>query len=117
MADMKGDLSGISQTGKMTDFIAKRCQEFGIQDPDFQPCPVRFYDVYGEQGFPMRTTISAMGPQLLARLMDLNETQTGVLNIVVEILNEDSTVHSVNRCFFQRSNPGMSLKLHKKMKG
>lgn len=88
MADMKGDLSGISQTGKMTDFIAKRCQEFGIQDPDFQPCPVRFYDVYGEQGFPMRTTISAMGPQLLARLMDLNDTQTGVLNIVFKIADD-----------------------------
>ncbi len=88
MADMKGDLSGISQTGKMTEFIEKRCQEFGIQDPDFQPCPVRFYDVYGEQGFPMRTTISAMGPQLLARLMDLNDTQTGVLNIVFKIADD-----------------------------
>lgn len=88
MADMKGDLSGISQTGKMTDFIEKRCQEFGIQDPDFQPCPVRFYDVYGEQGFPMRTTISAMGPQLLARLMDLNEIQTGVLNVVFKIADD-----------------------------
>lgn len=88
MADMKGDLSGISQTGKMSSFIEKRCQEFGIQDPEFQPCPVRFYDVYGEQGFPMRTTISAMGPQLLARLMDLNETQTGVLNIVFKIADD-----------------------------
>lgn len=88
MADMKGDLSGISQVGKMTSFIEKRCQEFGIENPDFQPCPVRFYDVYGEQGFPMRTTISAMGPQLLARLMDLNETQAGVLNIVFKIADD-----------------------------
>ncbi len=88
MADMKGDLSGISQTGKMTGFIEKRCHEFGIQDPDFQPCPVRFYDVFGEQGFPMRTTISAMGPQLLARLMDLNETQAGVLNIIFKIADD-----------------------------
>ena len=88
MADMKGDLSGISQVGKMTIFIEKRCQEFGIENPDFQPCPVRFYDVYGEQGFPMRTTISAMGPQLLARLMDLNETQAGVLNIVFKIADD-----------------------------
>ncbi len=85
MADMKGDLSGISQKGQMTSFIEKRCQEFGIQSPEFQPCPVRFYDVFGEQGFPMRTTISSMGPQLLARLMDLNETQAGVLNIVFRI--------------------------------
>lgn len=88
MADMKGDLSGISQTGKMSGFIEKRCAEFGIQDPEFQPCPVRFYDVFGEQGFPMRTTISAMGPQLLARLMELNETQAGVLNIVFKIADD-----------------------------
>ena len=88
MADMKGDLSGISQTGKMTGFIEKRCAEFGIQDPEFQPCPVRFYDVFGEQGFPMRTTISAMGPQLLARLMELNETQAGVLNIIFKIADD-----------------------------
>ena len=88
MADMKGDLSGISQTGRMTGFIEKRCAQFGISDPQFQPCPVRFFDVFGEQGFPMRTTISAMGPQLLARLMDLNETQTGVLNIVFKIADD-----------------------------
>ncbi len=89
MADMKGDLSGISQTGKMSGFIEKRCKEFGITDPDFQPCPVRFWDVYGEQGFPMRTTISAMGPQLLSRLMELNETQSGVLNIVFRIADDN----------------------------
>lgn len=88
MADMKGDLSGISQTGKLSGFIEKRCKEFGIESPEFQPCPVRFYDVFGEQGFPMRTTISAMGPQLLARLMDLNETQTGVLNIIFKIADD-----------------------------
>lgn len=88
MADMKGDLSGISQTGSMSGFIEKRCKEFGITDPEFQPCPVRFYDVYGEQGFPMRTTISAMGPQLLSRLMDLNETQAGVLNIIFKIADD-----------------------------
>lgn len=88
MADMKGDLSGISQAGKTSGFIEKRCVEFGIEDPDYQSCPVRFYDVYGEQGFPLRTTISAMGPQLLARLMELNETQAGVLNIVFRIADE-----------------------------
>lgn len=88
MADMKGDLSGISQTGKMSSFIEKRCKEFGLENPEFQPCPTRFFDVFGEQGFPMRTTISAMGPQLLARLMDLNETQAGVLNIVFKIADD-----------------------------
>ena len=88
MADMKGDLSGISQTGSMSNFIQKRCVEFGIENPDFHGCPVRFYDVFGEQGHPMRTTISNMGPQLLARLMGLNETQTGVLNIVFRVADD-----------------------------
>ena len=88
MADMKGDLSGISQVGKMSGFIEKRLPEFEIENPQFQACPVRFYDVFGEQGHPMRATISQMGPQLLSRLMQLNETQDGVLNIVFRIADE-----------------------------
>jgi DNA helicase HerA-like ATPase len=89
MADMKGDLSGISQVGKLSGFIEKRLPEFGISDPQFQNCPVRFFDVYGEQGHPMRSTISRMGPDMLGRLMDLNETQTGVLNIVFKIADDN----------------------------
>lgn len=88
MADMKGDLSGISQTGTMSGFIEKRCREFGITSPEFGSCPVRFFDVFGEQGHPMRTTVSDMGPQLLARLLELNETQTGILNIVFRIADD-----------------------------
>ena len=88
MADMKGDLSGISQTGKMSGFIEKRMPEFGIENPVFQSCPVRFYDVFGEQGHPMRATVSQMGPQLLSRLLGLNETQDGVLNITFRIADE-----------------------------
>ena len=88
MADMKGDLSGISQAGKMTGFIEKRCAEFGIESPSFCSCPVRFFDVFGEQGHPMRTTISKMGPQLLSRLLELNETQSGILNIVFKIADD-----------------------------
>ena len=88
MADMKGDLSGISQTGAMSGFIEKRCAEFGITSPEFGSCPVRFFDVFGEQGHPMRTTVSEMGPQLLARLLELNETQTGILNIVFRIADD-----------------------------
>lgn len=88
MADMKGDLSGISQAGKMSGFIEKRKGEFGIENPAFQSCPVRFFDVFGEQGHPMRATISQMGPQLLSRLLLLNETQDGVLNIVFRIADE-----------------------------
>ena len=88
MADMKGDLSGISQPGKLSGFIQKRLPEFGIEDPQFQSCPVRFFDVFGEQGHPMRATVSDMGPQLLGRLLELNETQTGILNIVFKIADD-----------------------------
>ena len=88
MADMKGDLSGISQTGQMTGFIEKRCAEFGITDPQFAGCPVTFYDVFGEKGHPMRTTISNMGPELISRLLGLNETQTGVMNIVFKVADD-----------------------------
>ena len=103
MADMKGDLSGISQAGKMSGFIEKRCPEFfPAKDQDgettshlssftsdlFHGCPTRFFDVFGEQGHPLRATISDMGPQLLARLLGLNETQTGVLNIVFKIADD-----------------------------
>ena len=117
MADMKGDLSGISQTGKMSGFIEKRLPEFfpidhstltidhsatpyaedkgngqwsmvNGQSIQFQSCPVRFFDVFGEQGHPMRATVSQMGPQLLSRLLGLNETQDGVLNIVFRVADE-----------------------------
>ena len=88
MADMKGDLSGISQTGRMSGFIEKRCAEFGISNPNFGPNPTRFYDVFGEQGHPMRTTISNMGPQLLSRLMGLNEVQSGVLDIIFKVADD-----------------------------
>ena len=88
MADMKGDLSGISRPGQLSGFIQKRLPEFGIEDPQFQRCPVRFYDVFGEQGHPMRSTISEMGPQLLTRLLGLNDTQEGVLNIAFRIADE-----------------------------
>ena len=90
MADMKGDLSGISQKGAMSGFIEKRCAEFGITDPQFGGCPVRLFDVFGERGHAMRTTVSEMGPQLLARLMQLNETQSGVLNIVFRIADDNA---------------------------
>ena len=88
MADMKGDLSGISQTGAMSKFIQKRCAEFGIENPRFQECPVQFFDVFGEQGHPMRTTISNLGPQLLSRLLGLNDTQSGVLEIVFRVADD-----------------------------
>ncbi|MBO7099065.1 MAG: DUF853 family protein [Bacteroidaceae bacterium] len=88
MADMKGDLSGISQTGQMSGFIEKRCAEFGIENPPFSGSPVCFYDVFGEQGHPMRTTISNMGPELMSRLMELNEVQAGVMTILFKVADE-----------------------------
>ncbi len=90
MADMKGDLSGISQKGTMTPFIGKRCEQFGIVDPQFSGCPTRFFDVFGKKGYPMRTTVSALGPELLARMLSLNEVQSGVLNIVFRIADENN---------------------------
>ena len=103
MADMKGDLSGISQAGRMSSFIEKRLPEFfPVENPDgeinaqsttfnpqlFSGCPTRFFDVFGLQGHPLRATVSDMGPQLLARLLALNETQAGVLNIVFKIADD-----------------------------
>ena len=91
MADMKGDLSGISQTGGLSKFIEKRCTEWQMDTTSlkFEGCPVRFFDVYGEQGHPMRTTIEKMGPVLLARLLDLNDTQTGVLTLTFRIAKDE----------------------------
>ena len=88
MADMKGDLSGISQAGRLSGFIEKRLPEFGIENPQFSGCPTRFFDVFGEQGHPMRTTISNMGPQLLSRLLGLNEVQSGVMDIIFRVADD-----------------------------
>jgi len=90
MADIKGDLSGISQPGKLSSFIEKRLPEFGINQDDlkFEGCPTRVYDVFGEQGVPMRAQVSQMGPLLLSRMLDLNDTQTGVLNILFRIMDD-----------------------------
>jgi len=91
MADMKGDLSGISQTGGLSKFIEKRCAEWGMDTTtlQFEGCPVRLYDVYGKQGHPMRTTGEKMGAMLLARLMELNETQTGILTLTFRIAKDE----------------------------
>lgn len=89
MADMKGDVSGISQPGQLSGFIEKRLPEFGIANPQFQSCPVRFFDVFGEQGHPMRATVSQMGPELLSRLFELNETQAGVMTIAFRIADDN----------------------------
>ena len=88
LADVKGDISGLSRAGQMNDNLQKRLSKMGIDDFQFRSFPVRFWDVYGEAGHPVRTTISEMGPMLLARLLGLTEVQEGVLNIVFRIADD-----------------------------
>jgi DNA helicase HerA-like ATPase len=87
-ADIKGDLSGISVRGQGKDALVKRAKEIGIPYAPDQ-FPTIFWDVFGEEGHPVRATVSEMGPLLLARLLDLNETQEGVLNIVFRIADDN----------------------------
>jgi DNA helicase HerA-like ATPase len=89
MADVKGDLSGISQQGKFSDKLAATLKERGIELPTPLACPVTLWDVFGEQGHPVRATVSDMGPLLLGRMLDLNETQAGVLNLVFKIADDN----------------------------
>lgn len=92
LADVKGDLSGISMAGssefKNAAILEARAKELGIEDYGYSDNPAIFWDIYGEQGHPVRTTISEMGPLLLSRLLDLNETQEGVLNIAFRFADE-----------------------------
>ncbi|MEY9359647.1 DNA helicase HerA-like ATPase [Bradyrhizobium yuanmingense] len=87
-ADIKGDLSGISEVGEAKDFILKRAGEMGLK---FQPDQFStvFWDVFGEQGHPVRATVTEMGPLLLARMLDLNEVQEGVLNVAFRVADEN----------------------------
>src|SRR6201998_2867527 len=87
-ADIKGDLSGISEVGEAKDFITKRADEIGLK---FQPDQFStvFWDVFGEQGHPVRATVSEMGPLLLSRMLDLNDVQEGVLNVAFRVADEN----------------------------
>ncbi len=85
LADIKGDLSGMSCPGQETKHIRRSIDAMGIENFDYTAYPVRFWDVYGKKGLPVRTTISEMGPELLARLLGLNDTQSGILRIVFRI--------------------------------
>jgi uncharacterized protein len=86
-ADIKGDLSGISEVGEAKDFILKRAADMGLSFQVDQFSTV-FWDVFGEQGHPVRATVSEMGPLLLSRMMDLNDVQEGVLNIAFRVADE-----------------------------
>ena len=88
-ADIKGDLSGIAAMGEAKDFLLKRAEEIKLDPYEFQEFPVIFWDLFGEQGHPIRATISEMGPLMLSRLMNLTEAQEGVMNIAFRIADEE----------------------------
>jgi DNA helicase HerA-like ATPase len=89
MADVKGDLTGISQAGTLSPKLAEVIKERGLPTPEPRACPVTLWDVFGAQGHPVRATVSDMGPLLLARMLNLNETQAGVLNIVFKVADDN----------------------------
>jgi hypothetical protein len=89
MADVKGDLTGISQAGSFGEKIGAVLKDRGLSLPAPQACPTTLWDVFGEQGHPVRATVSDMGPLLLARMLDLNDTQAGVLNLVFKIADDN----------------------------
>ncbi|MCZ8295062.1 MAG: DUF853 family protein [Hylemonella sp.] len=88
LADIKGDLTGISQAGKIGDKLAKVLAERGLTAPTSQSCPTTLWDVFGAQGHPVRATVSDLGPLLLGRMLNLNETQEGVLQLVFKIADD-----------------------------
>jgi DNA helicase HerA-like ATPase len=89
MADVKGDLTGISQAGSLPPKVAKVIEERGLPAPQSLACPTTLWDVFGEQGHPVRATVSDMGPLLLGRMLNLNDTQQGVLQIVFKIADDN----------------------------
>ncbi|MFZ1774586.1 MAG: helicase HerA-like C-terminal domain-containing protein [Rhizobiaceae bacterium] len=88
-ADIKGDLSGIAAMGDQKDFLVKRANTIGLDPYENQEFPVIFWDLFGEQGHPIRATVSEMGPLLLSRLMNLSDAQEGVLNIAFRLADEE----------------------------
>ena len=89
MADVKGDLSGISQSGEAKPKLLERAKTLGIEPFVLRAYPTLFWDLFGTQGHPIRTTVSDMGPLLLARLLDLNDTQEGILNIAFKLADDE----------------------------
>ena len=90
LADVKGDLTGITKAGTLSDKLAARLKEHGLPEPQWAACPATLWDVFAEQGHPVRATISDMGPLLLARLLNLNDTQEGVLAMVFKIADDNA---------------------------
>ena len=88
LADVKGDLASVAEAGVMNPKLNERIQKLGLAPFDFKSYPVRLWDVFGELGHPLRTSVSEMGPLLLGRILGLNETQEGILNIVFRVADE-----------------------------
>ena len=89
LADVKSDLANISKSGDMNDKLQDRLNELGISDFEFKNYPVSMWDVYGERGIPLRVTVSEMGPLMLSKILDLNDTQMGVLNIIFKVADSE----------------------------
>ncbi|MEL6750891.1 MAG: helicase HerA-like domain-containing protein, partial [Pseudomonadota bacterium] len=88
-ADVKGDLSGLAMAGETKDFLEKRASDIGLEGYGYEAFPTIFWDLFGEKGHPIRTTVSEMGPLLLSRLMDLTDAQEGVLNIAFRVADDE----------------------------
>jgi len=89
VSDVKGDLAGVSQPGELSPKLKARLDQLGLDAPQFHGLPVTLWDVYGEQGHPLRATVSDMGPLLLARILGLNDTQQGVLHLLFKIADDE----------------------------
>lgn len=89
LADVKGDLANISKSGEMNDKLQERLNEIGVSNFEFKNYPVSMWDVYGEKGIPLRVTVSEMGPLMLSKILDLNDTQMGVLNIIFKVADSE----------------------------
>src|SRR5690606_39398925 len=89
LVDVKGDLTGLAQAGVSNPKLAERLANLGLPEPDWAAAPVALWDLYGEQGHRVRATISDMGPLLLARLLNLNDTQTGVLALTFRVADDN----------------------------
>lgn len=89
LADVKGDLANISKPGEINDKLQERLNELGISNFEFKNYPVNMWDVYGEKGVPLRVTVSEMGPLMLSKILDLNDTQMGVLNIIFKVADSE----------------------------
>ncbi|HEX7647722.1 MAG TPA: helicase HerA-like domain-containing protein, partial [Noviherbaspirillum sp.] len=89
MADVKGDLSGLAKPGSPTPRVQERITQLKLDDPKWEGCPVTFWDVFGEKGHRVRATVADLGPLLLARMLNLNEVQQGVLQLVFKVADDN----------------------------